>query len=276
MPLCTILTKCPAPFGPQCRYPPRPCPARPGRASGGARRAGRERREERIETAHDVRFAADHQAVAALETPHAAARAAVDVVKTMGRQSLRPVHVVPIVRVAAVDDHVARRQDRDELCERVVHDGGGNHQPHDARCRELRDEIAERRAADRAVADERTNRVRGYVVHYAVEVVAQPAPYHVGAHAPQTDHAYLHRVLVAGFSLMTPPRARSTPRVGTELARFSRTSRCRPIDTVPKARQPRRSRAAERSVRGDFAERHDPCSDGVTEISKCERTGARP
>ena len=32
MPLCTILTKCPAPFGPQCRYPCSavPCLVRPG------------------------------------------------------------------------------------------------------------------------------------------------------------------------------------------------------------------------------------------------------
>ena len=56
------------------------------RPSGGARRgvaAGRQRREDRVEPLDRFGLAADHQAVAALEPPHAAAGADVDVVQAL-------------------------------------------------------------------------------------------------------------------------------------------------------------------------------------------------
>ena len=68
-----------------------------------------------IEALHDLVLAADHQAVAALEAPDAAARAHVDVVEALRREALGARDVVLVVRVAAVDDGVARREQRLEL-----------------------------------------------------------------------------------------------------------------------------------------------------------------
>jgi hypothetical protein len=109
MPLWTIFTKWPAPEGPQCRYPCSAVPpslSRPG-VRGMVARAGGERLEDRVEALHDLGLAADHQAVAALEPPDAAARAHVDVVDVLRLEPLRARDVVVVVRVAAVDDGVA-------------------------------------------------------------------------------------------------------------------------------------------------------------------------
>ena len=54
--------------------------------------------------------AADHEAVAVVQAPHAAARAGVDEADASRGQTVRPAHRVAPVGVAAVDDHVARRQ----------------------------------------------------------------------------------------------------------------------------------------------------------------------
>jgi len=113
--------------------------------------AGGEGGEERVEKLHDVGLSADHQAVAALEAPHTPARATVDVVEPACRNALRPLDVVPVVRVTSIDDHVPRRQIRYERFEGVVDRGGGHHEPHDARLGESARELAQRRAPDRSV-----------------------------------------------------------------------------------------------------------------------------
>src|SRR5579884_1128226 len=74
--------------------------------------AWRQRLEDRAEPADRLGFAADHQAVAALEAPDAAARAGVYVVQPAGRELLGAANVVDVVRVAAVNDRVADGQQR--------------------------------------------------------------------------------------------------------------------------------------------------------------------
>ena len=106
---------------------------------------GASRLEDRVEPRHDVRLAADHHAVAALEAPDAAARPDVDVVDALRRQLLGAPDVVDVVRVAAVDQDVSLLEERQEVGDRLVGDGRGDHQPDDARLRELLDEVGERR-----------------------------------------------------------------------------------------------------------------------------------
>ena len=60
-----------------------------GRADRRHARAGRERGEDRLEARDGVAFAADHQAVAALEAEHAAAGADIDVVDARSRAAHR-------------------------------------------------------------------------------------------------------------------------------------------------------------------------------------------
>src|SRR4026208_1309954 len=81
MPLWTILTKWPAPFGPPWRYPrpgvsaDGPAPGRGGEVAG----AGSQPREDRIEVLDHRGLAADHQAVPSLSSPDPAAGAHVHV-----------------------------------------------------------------------------------------------------------------------------------------------------------------------------------------------------
>ena len=146
MPLCTIFTKWPGAVGAAVEV------ALLGRARGtGApgralRRvdAGRERGEDRVEVRDDVVLAADHEAEAALEAEHAAARADVDVVDALRAKRVGAVDVVAVVGVAAVDDDVALGEQRRELVERRLDDRGGHHDPDGARLAELGDEVVER------------------------------------------------------------------------------------------------------------------------------------
>ncbi len=109
MPLWTILTKWPLPTGPQCSQPSSEVPgswSRPGVRST-LPRPGAQGLEDRLEPLDHGRLAADHQAVAALETEHAAAGAGIDVGDLLGGQVLGAPDIVLEVRVAAVDHRVA-------------------------------------------------------------------------------------------------------------------------------------------------------------------------
>ena len=89
-----------------------------GRDPACARRgldARRERAEDRIEPCDRAVGSTDHQAEAAFESEHPAARPAVDVVDLLAQRAARARDVVAVEAVAAVDDRVARREVR---CER--------------------------------------------------------------------------------------------------------------------------------------------------------------
>jgi hypothetical protein len=65
--------------------------------------AGGQGREDGVQVLNDRLFAADHQAVAALQPPNPAAGADVHVMDARGRERLGAVNVVHVVGVAAVD-----------------------------------------------------------------------------------------------------------------------------------------------------------------------------
>ena len=84
------------------------------RMSNFARSRG-ERREDRIEVIDGFLGAADHQAIAALETPDAARRSAIDVPDLLRGQFFGAPDIVFIEGVAAVDDDVARFEEAAKL-----------------------------------------------------------------------------------------------------------------------------------------------------------------
>src|SRR5690606_1900139 len=91
--------------------------AAPG-AAGCARdvaRTRRERAQDRLEALHDIVGAAEHEAVAALETVHASTRAGVDVVQAALREHRGTANVVLEVGVPTVDDRVAGGEHAGEL-----------------------------------------------------------------------------------------------------------------------------------------------------------------
>src|SRR2546425_12591130 len=62
--------------------------------------------EDRVETLHRRQVAADHQAIAALQAPDAAARAHVEIVDPFRLQIPGPPDVVDVVGVPPIDDGV--------------------------------------------------------------------------------------------------------------------------------------------------------------------------
>ncbi len=93
-----------------------------------------ERAKDRRQPCDDVGVAADHEAVPALGAPDAAARAGVDVVQPARLERRRPPHIVLEVRVAAVDDDVARRHAVGECVDCLFgRCSGRNHHPDGAR-----------------------------------------------------------------------------------------------------------------------------------------------
>src|SRR5438046_12414 len=63
--------------------------------------------EDRIQSLHRLVRATDHHAVAALETPHAAAGANIYIVDAPRRQFLGTPYVIDVVGVAAINQSVA-------------------------------------------------------------------------------------------------------------------------------------------------------------------------
>src|SRR5436309_1477039 len=78
-------------------------------------------REERVEMLDDLVLSTDHQAVAALESPNAAARANVNVVDVLSLELGGAPDIIAIVRVAAIDDDVARSEVWDNVGQRCIH-----------------------------------------------------------------------------------------------------------------------------------------------------------
>ena len=87
-----------------------PAFSRPGRARNIAA-AWRKRAEDRVEMLHDIALAADHHAIAALQAPHAAAGADIDVMDPLGVQLLGAANVVDVIGIAAVNQDVAATRD---------------------------------------------------------------------------------------------------------------------------------------------------------------------
>src|ERR1700683_3780531 len=76
----------------------------PARCARNITEPGSERGEDRIEVIHSCLRAADHHAIAALDTPDAAGRAAIDVVNALLGQLFGAADVVLVERIAAIDD----------------------------------------------------------------------------------------------------------------------------------------------------------------------------
>ena len=138
------------------------------RSAIGVSAAGGQRFEDRIKEFDNVRFAANHLAVATLEAPDTAARAHVAIMNLLGRKLFGATDVVDVVGVSAVDHDVARFQLAGKIVERRIDDRCGHHQPNRARLLQFLDEIVERSRARRAFPREQLHRVRAAVVHDAL------------------------------------------------------------------------------------------------------------
>jgi hypothetical protein len=111
MPLWTIFTKWPAPFGAavQVSMLGGAADLLPAQACAAPNFDSRSQRgEDGLTALHDRIVAADHQAIAAVRSPHSTAGAGVHIVDALRLQFCGTAYVVMVVRVASVDDHVVR------------------------------------------------------------------------------------------------------------------------------------------------------------------------
>ena len=163
-----------------------------GRATG--RRLGvasprRDGRPDRVKSFDDGVLPTDHQAVAAVKTPHTAGRADVDVVDPERPQLRGSREVVAVVGVAAVDDRVVGLEQRGELVHGALDVAGGHHHPDVAGTVELLDELREAGGGDGPLGGERRDRLGGDVEDDALVPGPHQASYEVGPHTAQSDHS---------------------------------------------------------------------------------------
>src|SRR5690349_20567248 len=136
---------------------------------------------------NNVLLTTDHLAVTTFESPNTATRSYVDVMNSFRAQLVSATNVVDVIRIPAVDDHVAGTHNADELIEHRVDQGRRYHQPDRAWRFKLRDKLVERRTAGCALIDERLDRFRISIVNNTLVAAAQQAPHHVGAHAAEPN-----------------------------------------------------------------------------------------
>ncbi len=112
--------------------------------------ARRKRRQHRLDPCEVRLLATCHQAVAALEPEHPTARAHIHIVNARRLQLAGTPNVIVIMRVATVDDDVARLQQRLEVGDHRLDHRRRHHQPDDPRRIQQLHELGKRRAAARA------------------------------------------------------------------------------------------------------------------------------
>ena len=171
--------------------------ARPGRPRVEPAVLRGERRERRREAVDRLLHAAAHEAVPDREAPDPARRPGVheedSLLLQLRRASLRVVEV----RVAAVHDEIAGREELRELVDHALRRGaGGHHDPDRAGHRELPDDVREARGAGRAVLHRRRDRVRAPRPGDDRVAAAQEPLHHVPAHLPEADESDLHGTLL--------------------------------------------------------------------------------
>src|SRR5262249_38901732 len=141
-------------------------------------------------------FAANHHAVASLQTPDATTRSHVYVVDALRREFPGAPDIVNVIGIASIDQHVLCLEMGQEIRDRVVHDRRGNHQPDHPRFRELLDKVHERGGPNRFVLDQLVHDLRRPVEDHALMTCLEKPPCHIRTHASQTNHADLHSVFL--------------------------------------------------------------------------------
>ena len=139
--------------------------------------------------------AADHHAIAAVDAPDAAGRAAIDIADVLRGQRLGAANVVLVEAVAAVDDDVVLVEQAAQLFHRLFGDGAGRqHDPDRPRsARKRLDQFLQRRSVGRTLLGERLACICADVEHHAFVPGLHQTPHHVAAHAAKAHETDLHK-----------------------------------------------------------------------------------
>ena len=178
MPLWTIFTKWPA----------------PGPPTWSVAALGRERVEDRLERLHGRVVAADHQAVAVLEAPDAAAGAGVDVADALLRRapSWRRTSSWKFVLPPSMIVSPGSRMLEQLLDLGLGGIAGRDHDPDRARLLELLDQLRDGEGRLGALLRDVPRLLGRPVVGHDLVTVAKQAANHVRAHPAEADEADAH------------------------------------------------------------------------------------
>ena len=104
----------------------------------------RQRLEDWLAEFESLRRCADHQAISVGEAPDPTARSGIDEVNSLRLQIGGTPHRIAIIRVSAVDDHIAFGQTRQQRCNSLFNRFACRyHDPDDARTLELGRDVAQ-------------------------------------------------------------------------------------------------------------------------------------
>ena len=155
-------------------------------------RPGSQRLENGIQLLDDFLRAADHHAVAAVESPDPAAGADIHVVNTFLLELVGAANVIFEIGVAAVDEDVAGLhalgEGIDGLLGRVA---GWDHQPRDCGACPVCRQSHRAKRSDCAFAGDFLYVVGAQIGDHHFVAAAHQAACHVGAHLAQTDHSQI-------------------------------------------------------------------------------------
>src|SRR4029077_1512344 len=190
--------------------------------SGRARRItepGSKRLEQWIKARDDFLGAANHHAIAALESPDAAAGPDIDIVYGALLQFFGAPNIVFPESVAAIDNNVTRCKQFGQLGDRIFGNlAGRQHDPNRARCLQLLDKLVDARGANRAVLAQGRNRIGVMVIDDGLMAILNQPACDIAAHASETDHADLHVkspiTLVVRFQHLHPIASSTFANVG--------------------------------------------------------------
>src|ERR1035438_3190410 len=141
---------------------------------------------------HDRFLPPDHQAISALQTPHAPAGSAIDVVNPLAFQLATTTDIVVVVGVASVDYDIAWLEHGPERIQDRVDGCRWNHQPHRPRFAELLREVGDAGGGLCALCNQLLHSLRMPGVHHAIMARFQKPLHHIRTHSSQTDHSELH------------------------------------------------------------------------------------
>src|SRR5579871_1130393 len=148
--------------------------------------------KDRIEAVDYVLLAADHHAVAALQTPHAATCSNIDVVQAAFTERSGAANIVLPEGIAAVDDDIIRLEHEAKLADRVFGDfTGRQHQPDRAGPAQLAHEIFQPSGWNCPFVGQSHNGLRHPIVHDHFMAMPYQAARDVAAHSPKSDNADL-------------------------------------------------------------------------------------
>ena len=166
------------------------------RRSRGRVHARRQVRKHRCQQVDGASGATDHEAVAALLAPDPTAGPGIDPLDAFGRDFRGSTQIIVVVRVPAVDDHVAFLKERHKVIEHRVDDACRHHQPDGSRCTKPSDEGGQVIEAGRTASHEACNRFGIMVGHHEIVTACHESLGHARAHPSKPDHAQLHRTVL--------------------------------------------------------------------------------